>query len=215
MSWGQESGDIFLSLHSKTTFPRSSSLSRFFELAGFSGTVVICGWGGAGLLRGCGQMTAGVVVIRMTAELRGQDSFLSVPHLGRLSSWKMDGQASLSLHASIPSMQFTCASSQHGSLSHKAAGLLQNRRSRFLMTKPQKSHSITLPVSCESKFHPRAQVQGAEETTQRHEYWEVWLIGGGGGRCLWKLTPFHLANFLYVTGQNGFTGPFLNQSLVG
>ena len=156
MSWGQESGDIFLSLHSKTTFPRSSSLSRFFELAGFSGTVVICQGGGAGLLRGCGQMTAGVIVVRMTAELRVQDSFLSVPRLGRLSSWKMDGQASLSLHASIPSMQFTCASSQHGSLSHKAAGLLQNSRSRFLMTKPQKSHSITLPASCESKFHPRA-----------------------------------------------------------
>lgn len=146
-----------------------------FELAGFSGTVVIWGWGGrslerlgAGLLRGCGQMTAGVVVIQMTAELTVQDSFLSVPRLGGPSSWKMDGQASLSLHASIPSMQFTCASSQHGSLSHKAAGLLRNRRSRFLMTKPQKSHSVTVPVSCESKFHPRASPssRGGEDNTK-------------------------------------------------
>lgn len=123
---------------------------------GSAGQLSFVDGGGAGLLRGCGQITAGVVVIRMTAEPRVQDSFLSVPYLGRLSSWKMDGQASLSLHASIPSTQFTCASSHHGSLSHKAAGLLRNRRSRFLMAKPQKSHSITLPVSCESKFHPRA-----------------------------------------------------------
>lgn len=60
-----------------------------------------------------------------------------------------------------------------------------------------------------------AQVQGAGKTTQRHEYWEVWFIGGGGGKCFWKLAPFHLANFLYVIAQNGVTGPFLNQSLVG
>ena len=89
---------------------------------------------------------------------------------------------------------------------------------RILMTKPQKSHCITVTVSVnQNSILGPAQVQGVGETTQRHEYWEVWFIGGcgGGWGSLWKLAPFLLANFLYVIGQNCVTAPFLNQSLLG
>lgn len=83
------------------------------------------------------------------------------------------------------------------------------------MIKPQKSHSITVTIFVnQNSILGPAQVQGVGETTQRHEYWEVWFIGGRGGG-LWKLAPFLLANFLYVIGQNCVTGPFLNQLLLG
>ena len=53
---------------------------------------------------------------------------------------------------------------------------------RLLMTQPQKSHSITVTVSVsQNSILGPAQVQGVGETTQRHEYWEVWFIGGCGG----------------------------------
>ena len=52
--------------------------------------------GGAGLLRHCSQMTAGVVVIRMTAELSVQDSFLSNASAGRIKQLE-DGWPGISL----------------------------------------------------------------------------------------------------------------------
>ena len=53
---------------------------------------------------------------------------------------------------------------------------------RLLVTKPQKSHSITVTISVnQNSILGPAHVQGVGETTQRHEYWEVWFIGGGGG----------------------------------
>ena len=79
-------------------------------------------------------MTAGVVVIPMTAELSVQDSFLSSASAGRIKQLE-DGWPGISLVTCIHPFHavylgfLTAWQSQGNQTPHKAAGFLQNRRS--------------------------------------------------------------------------------------
>ena len=86
-------------------------------------------------MRDCSQMTAGVVVIQMTAELRVQDSFLSSASAGRIKQLE-DGWPGVSLVTCIHPFHaihlgfLTAWQSQRSQTPHKAAGFLWNRKFR-------------------------------------------------------------------------------------
>ena len=94
----------------------------------------------------------------------------------------MDGQASLSLHASTPSMQFNWASSQHGSLrvirhltrqlaSSRTGDLGGSRKASYDPASEVTQHHCH--CICESKFHLRASPssRGGGDNTK------AWILG--------------------------------------